>query len=67
MSVKVENLKHWQRTVEKNVSRDMDAYVMSEGARSNVDIAIQNDFFAALNLSDFKISAIGGRNLKPDE
>jgi hypothetical protein len=67
MSVKVEYLQHWQRAVQKSVSRDMDAYILSEGARSDVDIAIQNDFFASLNLSDFKVSAIGGRNLEPNE
>jgi hypothetical protein len=67
MSVKVERIKGWEREVEKKVSRDLDAYVMCEGERSNADMAIQNDFFAALNLSEFKVSAIGGRNLEPDE
>ena len=67
MGFKIEKIKGWQREVEKKFSRDLDAYVMSEGERSNVDIAIQNDFFAALNLSEFKVSAIGGRNLEPNE
>jgi hypothetical protein len=35
--------------------------------QSSIDIAIRNDFFAALNLSEFKISAIGSRSLKRDE
>jgi hypothetical protein len=67
MSVKVESLQAWQRQVEKNLSREMDAFVVSQGARSDGEIAIQNDFFAALNLSDFKVSAIGSRHLERDE
>lgn len=67
MSVKVEKLLGWQRDVQKKVSRELDDHVMSNGARSGIDMAIENDFFAALNLSEFKISAIGRRNLEPDE
>lgn len=67
MSVKIEKVPGWQRNVEKNVSRALDAHIMSDGSQSSIDVAIQNDFFAALNLSEFKISAIGGRSLEPDE
>jgi hypothetical protein len=67
MSVKVEKLKGWRRDEEKKMSRELDSYALSQGLRSSDEVAIKNDFFAALNLSDFKISAIGGRNLERDE
>lgn len=67
MNVKVENIPAWQRKVQKNVSRALDEQAISDGMRSGVDVAIQNDFFAALNMSEFKISAVGGRSLSSDE
>jgi hypothetical protein len=65
--MKIKRLKGWRRDEEKKISRELDSYVLAEGLQSSADVAIKNDFFAALNLSDFKISAIGGRNLECDE
>jgi hypothetical protein len=67
MSMKIERLKGWRRDEEKKISRELDSYALAEGLQSSTEVAIKNDFFAALNLSDFKILAIGGRNLECDE
>jgi len=67
MGVKIEKLKGWHRDEEKKMLRELDSYVLSEGLQSSDEVAIKNDFFAALNLSEFKILAIGGRNLECDE
>jgi hypothetical protein len=67
MSMKIKRLKGWHRDQEKKISRELDSYALAEGLQSSAEVAIKNDFFAALNLSDFKILAIGGRNLECDE
>jgi hypothetical protein len=67
MSMKIKRLKGWRRDEEKKISRELDSYVLAEGLQSSTEVAIKKDFFAALNLSDFKILAIGGRNLECDE
>jgi hypothetical protein len=67
MSMKIKRLKGWRRDEEKKISRELDSYVLAEGLQSSTEVAIKNDFFAALNLSEFKILAIGGRNLECDE
>lgn len=57
----------WRRSVEKSMSRELDAHLLEEGSSSTTDMAIKNDFFAALNLSNFKISAIGRQPVSCDE
>jgi hypothetical protein len=57
----------WRRVVEKKLSRDLDAHILGEGLSSQNDLAIRNDFFASLNLSGFRISAIGGQPITGDE
>jgi hypothetical protein len=61
MSVKVVYDEAWRRGLEKSLSREMDDHLLSWGKRSQLEMAIENDVFASLNLSGFKISAIGGR------
>ena len=63
MKVKVVRYENsvWLRDVEKNLSREMDCLLISSGESSVADLAVQNDMFASLNLSGFKVSAIGGR------
>jgi hypothetical protein len=50
------------RKIEKHLSREIDQFYIEQGFASQCDIAIRNDFFAALNLSGFKISSIGKRD-----
>jgi hypothetical protein len=57
----------WKREVQKKISRDLDAHLLEQGLSSSHDLAIQNDFFAALDLSNFRVSAIGRRPLVSDE
>lgn len=63
MNVKVVPLEGWRRDVEKNLSRDLDDHLLSNGHRSYSDLAISNDFFAELSLSGFAVTAVGGRRL----
>lgn len=63
MSVKIREQAGWERRVEKQIARDLDDHLVSEGHRSIMDLKIGNDYFAELNLSGFKISAIGGKSL----
>lgn len=63
MSKKVQVREPWRRAVEKELSRDLDAHLLEAGHSSSNEIAIQNDFFASLNLSRFRISAIGGESV----
>jgi len=63
MSVKIDKLEGWRRGVEKGVSRDLDTHMISEGARSTLETALNNDMFASLNLNGFVISHIGGRSI----
>jgi hypothetical protein len=63
MSVKIEKLDGWRRGLEKGMSRDLDAHLISQGERSTIDTAIENDVFASLNLDGFVISHIGGRSV----
>ncbi len=67
MSYKVFVDDAWKRDIIKKISRDLDAHRLEEGLSSHNELAIQNDFFASLNLSNFKVSAIGGRPLAGDE
>jgi hypothetical protein len=57
----------WRRGVEKKLSRALDAHILEEGLSSKNDLAIKNDFFAALSLSGFRISAIGRQPISSDE
>ena len=57
----------WKRDVIKKISRELDAHRLEEGLSSSHELAIQNDFFASLNLSNFRVSAIGRRPLGGDE
>jgi hypothetical protein len=67
MSPKIVPDDGWSRGVEKGVSRELDAHKIEHGFVRDFEIAIQNDFFASLNLSGFKISAIGRRPLSGNE
>jgi hypothetical protein len=67
MSFKIRVFDAWRRRIEKQLSRDLDTHLVSEGHSSVTDRAIENDFFASFNLSGFKISAIGGRALSKTE
>jgi hypothetical protein len=58
---KVEYLDVLGRAIEKNLSREIDQFYIEHGVASEHSIAIKNDFFAALDLSGFKISSIGRR------
>ena len=49
------------RAIEKNLSREIDQFYIDHGVESEHSIAIKNDFFRALNLSQFSISSIGRR------
>jgi hypothetical protein len=57
----------WKRDIIKKISRELDAHRLEEGLSSNHELAIQNDFFSSLNLSGFRVSAIGRRPLVRDE
>lgn len=57
----------WKREIVKNISRDLDIHRLEQGISSRNDLAIQNDFFASLNLTHFRVSAIGRRPLSGDE
>jgi hypothetical protein len=52
-----------QRALEKQASRESDSRRLSSGQASVADISIQNDFFAALDLRNFRISSIGHREI----
>jgi hypothetical protein len=67
MSVKIREQASWERRVEKQMARDLDDHLVSEGHRSIVDLKIRNDYFADLNLSGFKISRIGGKSLQKQQ
>jgi hypothetical protein len=58
---KIESLDVLGRAIEKHLSREIDQFYIEHGVASEHSIAIKNDFFAALNLSGFKISSIGRR------
>jgi hypothetical protein len=61
MAAKVLSSDPLSRKLEKHISREIDEYFIEQGIASQGDIAIRNDFFAALNVSSFKISSIGKR------
>ena len=52
------------RKQEKQASRDADSYVLRSGAVSARQLSERNDFFAALDVRSFRISAIGGRSVQ---
>jgi hypothetical protein len=58
---KIESMDVLGRAIEKHLSREIDQFYIDHGVASERSIAIKNDFFAALNLSGFKISSIGRR------
>jgi hypothetical protein len=60
----VEHLDVLGRAIEKHLSREIDQFYIEHGVASEHSIAIKNDFFAALDLSAFKISAIGRRRVR---
>jgi hypothetical protein len=60
---KIESLDVLGRAIEKHLSREFDQFYIEHGHSSKQKIAIKNDFFAALNLSRFRISSIGRRPL----
>jgi hypothetical protein len=55
------------RKLEKHISRELDRYFIEQGIASQGDLAIRNDFFAALDVSSFKISSIGKRESDRDD
>ena len=58
----VESMDALGRRIEKHLSREFDQFYIEQGFASEQSIAIKNDFFQALDLSRFSISAIGGRD-----
>jgi hypothetical protein len=48
---KVECLDVLGRAIEKNLSREFDQFYIEQGFASEQNIAIKNDFFASLDLS----------------
>ncbi len=61
MSYEIKYLDGLGRVLEKHLSREIDQFYIERGVASEQKIAIKNDFFAALDLSGFKISSIGRR------
>jgi len=61
MPSKIEYLDSLGRRIEKHLSREIDQFHIEQSVASERDIAIKNDFFHALDLRLFKISAIGSR------
>jgi hypothetical protein len=57
----------WRRGLEKKLSRSLDEHILDKGLSSKNDLAIKNDFFAALSLTGFRISAIGGQPISQSE
>jgi hypothetical protein len=50
-----------KRAAEKQASRDRDFERLRNGEVTPEELARENDFFAALDLADFKIVAMGGK------
>jgi hypothetical protein len=63
----VEDLDVLGRAIEKHLSREFDQFYIEHGVASEHSISIKNDFFAALDVSGFKISAIGHRPVNASE
>jgi hypothetical protein len=51
------------RAREKRKSRERDANLLYSGSVSAKQLSVQNDFFAALDLGNFRIRAIGRRSV----
>jgi hypothetical protein len=62
--VKIREQAGWERAVEKQISRELDIYKVATGLATVNEQAVLNDYFAQLNLSGFKICAIGGKSLQ---
>lgn len=52
------------RKQEKQASRDADSVALRSGAISARELSERNDFFAAVDVRSFRISAIGGRSVR---
>jgi hypothetical protein len=61
MAAKVLSSDALSRKLEKHISREIGQFYIDQGIASQGDIAIRNDFFAALDVGSFKISSIGRR------
>ena len=60
-------LSHFSRSArkqEKQASRDVDSFAVRSGSVSGRQLSERNDFFAALDVRSFRISAIGGRSVQ---
>lgn len=61
MSYEILSFDPEERVREKRASRERDARLILSGQASEADIAASNDFFAALDLGNFRIRCIGRR------
>jgi hypothetical protein len=55
------------RAAEKQASSDEDADRLARGEITGAELRVENNFFASLDMSRFKIVAIGGRPIKFDK
>jgi hypothetical protein len=56
-----------KRAAEKQASRDRDLERLRKGEVTPEELTKENNFFAALDLTKFKIVSIGGRPLRKDK
>lgn len=61
MRYRILKLNEAERARQKQASRDRDADRLARGEISPAELAEENSFFASLDVSRFKIVAIGGR------
>ncbi|MNU45052.1 hypothetical protein D3C71_338900 [compost metagenome] len=63
MKYQVSELDGQKREAEKRASRDEDARQLAAGEISGDDLRHRNSFFRSLDISNFKMVAIGGKPL----
>lgn len=63
MKYQVSELDGRKREAEKRASRDEDARQLAAGEISGEDLRRRNSFFQSLDISNFKMVAIGGKPL----
>ena len=59
----VERLDPAKRAAEKQASRERDMELIRSGAMTPEQLRQKNDFFAALDITNFRIASIGGRRV----
>jgi hypothetical protein len=63
--LKIAELDQQKRAEEKQASRDEDERLLADGKISPVELRRKNGFFSSLDLSEFKMIAIGGKPVEP--